>query len=234
MASVLPNAVHPWLPRFSQAITGAISLEALAFQSWAAVCVALVLVAGNLAGPQFSPVARLFRFFARPPEELEPAAPVRFAQGIALVMLTAAIVLWVLGWAAAGWVLVGVVAVVAIFSAASGICVGCELYRLLLRGRHSGDDLRGDLGLTGDGPWLVLVTAPGCARCEPVAREVATLAAPNDLVRVDLVRTPRAANTGIRSVPALLAIGKDGRLRESRAGRLDRAEIDPVLAAARP
>ncbi len=229
-----PNAVHPWLPRFSQAITGALSLEALAFESWPVVCVALALIVASLVGPLVSPVGWLFRLFARPPAELEPVAPVRFSQGMAVVMLGSAVVLWIVGLATVGWVIVGLVAAVAIFSAATGICVGCELYRLLLRGRHSGDDLRDDLGLVGEGPWLVLVTAPGCARCEPVAREVVELAAPKELIRVDLLRTPRAANTGIKSIPALLAIGRDGRLRESRAGRLDRSDIDPVLAAANP
>jgi hypothetical protein len=224
--------VHPWLPRFSQAITGALSLEALVFQSLPVVCVALALIVASLAGPQYSPVAWLFRSLAKPPEELEPVAPVRFAQLMAVTMLGVAIILWAVGARTVGWAIVGVVAAVALFSAISGICVGCELYRFVLRGRHHGDDLRGDLGLSGDGPWLVLVTAPGCTRCEPAAREVSALAAPRELVRVDLRTTPAAANTGIRSVPALLAIDRNGRLRESRAGRLGRSDIDPVLAAA--
>ena len=232
MPGIRTNAVHPWLPRFSQGITGALSLEALAFQSWPVVCIALALVLMSLVGPRYSPVAWLFRAFARPPDELEPAAPVRFAQGMAVAMLGAAVALWTLGFAAAGWVLVGLVAVVALFSAISGICVGCELYRLMLRGRHHGDDLRVDLGLVGEGPWVVLVTAPGCARCEPAWREVSKLAFAGEVVRVDLTKTPGAANTGIRSVPALLAIGSDGRLRESRTGRLDQSEMAPVLAAA--
>jgi Domain of unknown function (DUF4395) len=230
MSSVRPNAVHPWLPRFSQAITGSISLEALAFQSWPAVWVALALVALSLAGPRYSPVALLFRAFARPPDELEPAAPVRFAQGMAVALLGAAVALGISGLDAVGWVLVGLVAAVALFSAISGICVGCELYRLMLRGRHHGDDLREDLGLVGAGPWVV--TAPGCARCEPAWREVSQLDFAGEVVRVDLTKTPGAASTGIRSVPALLAIGRDGRLRESRTGRLDQSQIVPVLAAA--
>ena len=65
-------------------------------------------------------------------------------------------------------------AALALLSAIAGVCVGCEVYRLLAGPARRGaeGDVRGDLGLTGDGPWLVVLTAPGCARCEPVAREM--------------------------------------------------------------
>lgn len=219
------------LPRFAQAVTGAISLGALLFRSWPAVVVALALVALSLAGPRWSPVARVFRLIAPPPSDLEPAAPVRFAQALAFVFLGAGLACWGLGAEGAGWVLVGMVAALALFSAISGICVGCNIYRLFLRRRHSADDLRPDLGLSGPGPWLVLVTAPGCARCEPVARQVEALSPDRTLLRIDLLRTPKVAETGIKSVPALLAIGRDGSLRMSLTGGMSSTEIAPVLAA---
>lgn len=226
-----PNTVHPHLPRFAQAITGVISLEALIFQDPWAVVVALALVVVALAAPRYSPVNWLFRRIARPATELEPVAPVRFAQGMAAGGLGAALLLFAFGRATAGWIVVGVIAVVALFSAISGICVGCELYRLLLVRSGGDDDVRHGLGLHGAGPWLVVLTAPGCARCEPVARELEALAEPGSVTRVDLSRTPAAAKLPVRSVPAVITIGGDGRVRSARAGRLDRGVLEELAAA---
>lgn len=225
-----PATVHPLLPRFAQAITGVISLEALAFQDRWSVAVALALVVIALVAPRYSPVNRLFTLVARPASEVEPMAPVRFAQGMAVAGLGGALVLFAVGAVTAGWIVVGVIGVVALFSAISGICVGCEIYRLVLaRGRVDGD-VRSGLGLTGPGPWLVVLTAPGCARCEPVARQLEDLAHPQPVVRVDLSRNPQAAKLPVRSVPAVISIGGDGRVRQARAGRLDRGILEELTA----
>jgi hypothetical protein len=227
-----PATVHPLQPRFAQAITGALCLEGTVFQTEPAVVVALVLVVLNLAGPRWSPVAWVFRRIAPPARALEPSAPPRFAQAMAAVFLTVALALFAAGLSTAAWILTAAVAVVALFSAISGICVGCEVYRLLLATRRGdGGDVRRDLGLEGSGPWLVVLTAPGCARCEPVARELERAAGERPVVRVSLTEHPRAAGLPVRSVPAALAIGGDGRLREARAGRLDAADLERVLAA---
>ncbi len=224
-------AVHPLQPRFAQAITGVLCLEAILFDQPVAVAVALALVLLGLAGPRVSPVAWVFRLIARPPRELEPAAPVRFAQALAAAFLTASVALLYGGAETAGWVLAGLVAALALVSALTGLCVGCEAYRLLMGRSHGREDVRGDLGLTGDGPWLVVLTAPGCARCEPFARELESAAGGRGVVRVSLADHPRAASLPVRSVPAALAVGGDGRIRAARAGRLAPADLDGVLAA---
>ena len=225
-------AVHPMQPRFAQAITGVLCLEAIVFDQPAAVAVALGLVLLGLAGPRYSPVAWLFRLVARPPAELEPAAPVRFAQALAAVFLAASVALLYLGAETAGWVLAGLVTALALLSAISGLCVGCEVYRLLLARRSgAGADVRDDLGLRGQGPWLVVLTAPGCARCEPFAREIERAADGREVVRVSLADHPRAAALPVRSVPAALAVDGSGRVRAARAGRLAPADLDGVIAA---
>jgi hypothetical protein len=225
-------AVHPMQPRFAQAITGALCLEGIVFGQPAAVAVALALVLLGLAGPRYSPVAWAFRLVARPPRELEPAAPVRFSQALAAALLTGSVALLYGGAEVAGWILAGLVAAVALISAITGFCVGCEAYRLLLARRPGVDgDVRGDLGLTGAGPWLVVLTAPGCARCEPVAREMEAAAGGRQVVRVSLAEHPRAAALPVRSVPAALAVDAGGRVRAARAGRLARTDLDGVLAA---
>jgi Domain of unknown function (DUF4395) len=225
-------AVHPLQPRFAQAITGVLCLEAMLFDTPAAVIVALALVLLNLLVPRWSPVAWVFRRIARPPGDLEPVAPVRFAQALAAGFLVLALVLLGVGAGVAGWTLVGLVAAIALFSAISGICVGCEVYRLLLARRGgAATDVRDDLGLTGDGPWLVVLTAPGCARCEPVARELEEVAGDRRVHRVNLREHPRAGSLPVRSVPAALAVSGDGTLRAVRAGRLERPQLMEVLAA---
>ncbi|HMN99763.1 MAG TPA: DUF4395 family protein [Miltoncostaeaceae bacterium] len=225
-------AVHPLQPRFAQAITGALALEAAIFDQAAVLAVALALVLLSLLGPRWSPVAWLFRRIAPPARDLEPAAPVRFSQALAAVFLAVALALVLGGQDLLGWIVAGLVAAVALISAVTGVCVGCEAYRLLLARRGGGEgDLRADLGLPGSGPWLVVLTAPGCARCEPVAREVERAAAGRQVVRVNLAEHPRAAALPVRSVPAALAIGADGRLRSARAGRLGGPEIAEVVAA---
>jgi len=226
--------VHPLQPRFAQAITGALCLEAVLFRTWPVVAVALGLVLAGLLVPRLSPVNMLFRLIAPAPGALEPVAPVRFAQGMAGVMLGAAFALLLTGFDVAGWTLVTLVAVVALFSAITGICVGCELYRILLSTRRASDDadLRGMLGLGGSGPWLVVLTAPGCGRCEPVARELERTAEGREVVRVNLAERPAAAALPVRSVPAALAVGADGRLLTARAGRLGADDLAAVISAA--
>jgi len=226
-----PSAVHPLQPRFAQAITGALCLEGLVFDQPPAVWVALALVLLSLAGPRWSPVAWVFRLIARPPASLEPAAPVRFSQSIAAAALALATVLLAAGAGTAGWIVAGLVAAMALFSAVTGICVGCEAYRLLFLRRPGSPDVRGDLGLEGEGPWLVVLTAPGCARCEPVASRLERAAGGRPVVRVNLAERPRAGALPVRSVPAALAVGPDGAVRRALAGRLEDEDLEAVLAA---
>ncbi|MFN8109939.1 MAG: DUF4395 domain-containing protein [Thermoleophilia bacterium] len=227
-----PPTVHPLAPRFAQGITAALCIEALAFHTPGAVVAAFVLVAVALFAPRFSPVGWVFRRVAPPPRELEPAAPTRFSQLLAVVFLGLASVALFTGLTLVGWILTGMVACLALLSATTGLCVGCEIYRLALARRtdHGEDPASTSMGLDGEGPWLVMLTAPGCARCEPAARELEAVAG-RPVRRVDLSRTLSAAKLPVRSVPRRPG-GADGRLHAVRAGRLDyRAVLAEVAAA---
>ncbi len=220
-----PAVVHPHLPRFAQGVTGLLAGTAVVLRSpWTALA-ALLLVLLALIVPRWSPVGILFRAVASPASSLEPVAPVRFAQVLAAAFLTIGLVLVGAGAHLAGWVVVGLVAAMALFSAITGICVGCEIYRLALRRRSVDGDVRGLIGLTGSGPWMVVLTAPGCARCGPVARQVESTAPDGAVVRVDLSRTPSAARLPVASVPAILAVDPDGRVASTATGELSAAEI---------
>ena len=63
------------------------------------------------------------------------------------------------------------------------------------------------------------------------ARDLTVNLGGREVLRVSLADHPRAATLPVRSVPAALAIGADGRLRGARAGRLGRPEIAEVVAA---
>ena len=117
-----PTAVHPHLPRLSQGITGVLCLEALVFQDRVVVAVALALVVIARFAPRWSPVHWFFRRIARPATQLEPIAPVRFSQTLAVGFLAVAVILFVAGAAALGWVVVGLVATLALLSATTGLC----------------------------------------------------------------------------------------------------------------
>jgi hypothetical protein len=130
--------IDPRGPRFAAALTSAVLVVVLVVGSvspvvagWLALAQALVF-AITAADPRRGPYGLLYRgVVARrlpPPSELEPAAPVRFAQlvGLGFSLLAAAGFLGgvpVLGLAAAGMALAA-----AFINAAFGLCLGCEVY----------------------------------------------------------------------------------------------------------
>jgi hypothetical protein len=66
---------------------------------------------------------------------IEDARPPRFANTIGAVVLGSASLAHAVGLPALGWALGLLVAALALFSATTGFCVGCEAYKLLARFR---------------------------------------------------------------------------------------------------
>ncbi|MDT5047819.1 MAG: hypothetical protein QOJ56_1902 [Mycobacterium sp.] len=98
---------------------------------------AVVFAVGAVAGPRRHPYGIVFANVVAPRlgpvREREPVAPLKFAQLVGLVFA----VVGVAGFAA-GASLVGVIAtaaalVAAFLNAAFGICLGCQLYPLVVR-----------------------------------------------------------------------------------------------------
>lgn len=108
-------------------------------QPWVAPVFALVLLFGAAFGPKYGPFLRLYAELIKPrlspPAELEDPRPPRFAAAVGVVFLTAATLAFIGGAAPVGWALALVVAALAGLSAATGICVGCEIYLLVARRR---------------------------------------------------------------------------------------------------
>ena len=226
-----PAAVHPWAPRFAQAITGMLCLEAIIFQTQAVVVVAAVFIALALIGPRWSPVAYLLALLPLRPAELEPSRPVRFAQLMAISMLIVAIALLYAGATTAGWIITGLVAVVALFSAISGICIGCIAWKQLVRRGGSAHDLKKAFDLEGRGPWLLVVTAPNCPRCGPAKRAIEDAAGSRQVVSVDLSEHPEAGALPIWSVPAGIIITASGDVGMVKTGRIGAPEAAELVGA---
>ncbi|MEC3913562.1 DUF4395 domain-containing protein [Nocardia sp. CDC160] len=145
--SPLPNGqVDVRGPRFAAWITTAVLALVLIVAVFsvpaATVLLALQAIVFGLSaayGPRHSPYGRIYAAAVAPrigaPTELEPVAPLRFAQLVGLVFA----VLGVLGFAAGstvvGAIFTGFALFAAFLNAAFGICLGCKIYPLVARFR---------------------------------------------------------------------------------------------------
>jgi hypothetical protein len=158
---VSPPATRPGMvdrrqPRLGQAITGVALLLGFVLDAVAVIpVVGLLLGAAAILGPRFNPYAALFRALRGaglfgPPRELEEAGPPRFANAVGFAVLSGATLALALGATALAWGLAVAVSSLALLSAVTGLCVGCELYvigrRVASRGRAPGRILRQDVG----------------------------------------------------------------------------------------
>jgi hypothetical protein len=124
-------------PRFGAAVTTLVLATALVLQGPLGVALVTlqwtVFAVSTVFGLAWSPYGNLFRWVKRradlgPPPATEPEGPPRFAQACGLGVATVALVLFAVGAATAGWIAVGAVLALSTLLAATGICVGCELY----------------------------------------------------------------------------------------------------------
>ncbi|MBI2705121.1 MAG: DUF4395 domain-containing protein [Actinobacteria bacterium] len=130
---MIPTPIDPRGPRFNQAVLTAGLALGFAFQWWyVAPIFAAVLLLGAAFGPQYGPFLRLYASAIKPrlspPRELEDPRPPRFAAAVGVVFLGGATLAFLAGATILGWVLALIVAVLAALAAATGICVGCEIY----------------------------------------------------------------------------------------------------------
>lgn len=138
-------------PRFAAWITTGVLALVLIVATFSVPAATVLLAAqavvfglGAAYGPGRSPYGRVFRALVAPrispPSELEPVAPLRFAQLVGLAFA----VLGVLGFAAgsliAGAIFTGFALFAAFLNAAFGICLGCKIYPLVARFRTPTSD----------------------------------------------------------------------------------------------
>jgi hypothetical protein len=124
--------LDPRGPRFAAAVTTVVLVAVLLTGSgWLALAQAAVF-AITAARPRLGPYGVVFRAFVAqrlgPPTELEPAAPVRFAQFVGLVFALTAAVGYLGGVPALGMAAAAIALAAAFLNAAFGLCLGCEAY----------------------------------------------------------------------------------------------------------
>jgi len=127
-------------PRFAAWLTGAVLVVALLTGSGVLVAVqAAVFAVGALAGLRYAPYGVLFRVLVAPRlgpvREREPEAPARFAQLVGLVFAVVGAAGYLSGAPLVGAVATGLALVAALLNAATGLCLGCELYLTVRRAR---------------------------------------------------------------------------------------------------
>ena len=125
-------------PRFAAALTSVVLAVALLTGSGRLVAAqALVFAVGVLVGLRSAPYGLLFRTLVAPRlgpvREREPEAPPRFAQLVGLLFTVVGAAGYLLGVPLVGAVATGLALVAALLNAATGFCLGCELYLSLRR-----------------------------------------------------------------------------------------------------
>src|SRR6266536_950748 len=124
--------LDPRGPRFAAGVTTVVLALALIFSSgWLTLAQALVF-AVSAWSPRFSPYGLVYRLLLAPrlprPTELEPAAPVRFAQLVGFVFTAVATAGYLTGLSVLGLVFTAFALIAAFLNAAFGLCLGCEVY----------------------------------------------------------------------------------------------------------
>ena len=129
-------------PRFSAALTFVVLATAFLLRStWLLAFQVVVFAVAALAGLRWSPYGNIFRFLKRrlnwgPPPATEPEAGPRFSQLMGLLFSAGGLVAILAGAPTLGWALVRVVIGLSGLLAATGLCVGCEVYALGARLRR--------------------------------------------------------------------------------------------------
>jgi hypothetical protein len=227
--TTITRAAHPYLdtdvidqraPRFNQVTVGVLSLTAVVTGWWGLLALlALQLVLGLTRGRRWC-LPCVFYFQVVQPRlgegPIEDARPPRFANIVGAVFLTAATLAHVFGFSLLGNVLGGIVAALALLAAATGLCVGCEIYKLgaRFRGVRPGQvhafDLA-ELGAPAGDEVLVEFTHPLCSDCREVDARLRQDGRP--LLTIDVSEQPDIAwRYHIAVVPTAYAVSADGRM----------------------
>jgi hypothetical protein len=229
-----PRTAHPYAdtdvidaraPRFNQATIGVVSAVALLTGWWWLLALlALQLVLGLRFGRRYC-LPCVFYFEVVQPRigegPVEDARPPRFANVVGAAFLSAATLAYLAGLAAVGAVLGGIVAVLALLAATTGLCVGCEVYKLLARvrgvrpGRVAALDLA-ELGAGAVDETVVQFTHPLCSDCRDLEERLRDGTRP--LVTVDVSRRPELARRyHVAVVPTAFSVAADGTVLERLA-----------------
>lgn len=234
-----PRRAHPYrdtdvidarAPRFNQATVGAVSLVAVLTGAWPLLALlALQLGVGLRFGRRYCLACVAYFELVQPrfgEGPIEDSRPPKFANQVGLVVLSAATLAHLAGMTTFGNALGLLVAGLALLAATTGICAGCEIYRLRarLQGIRRREFDRMELAELGElpaggvlGELIVAFSHPLCTDCRTVIGELAAGSAP--WVSVDVRDRPDLARKyGIALVPTVIRVAPDGRVLPAAAG----------------
>ena len=212
-------------PRFLQGTVGVGAVAALVTGWWWLYgLLALQLLVGLVLGRRWClPCVAYFRFVQPRLGEgrVEDARPPRFANKVGATVLGAAFAAALAGLTGVATALGLLVAALALLAATTGLCVGCELYKLAARlrgirpGRVGAFDLA-EVGADPGRPVVVQFTHPLCSDCRGLERRLAGQDPP--LHVVDVSRRPDLARRyHVAVVPAAFRVAGDGTVLERLA-----------------
>jgi hypothetical protein len=138
MSSAVSREIDVRGPRFAAWVTAAVlAVALLTGNGWLVAVQALVFAVGAFAGLRYAPYGVLFRLLVAPRlgpvREREPEAPPRFAQLVGFGFAVVGAAGFLLGAPVVGAVATGLALVAALLNAATGFCLGCELYLIARR-----------------------------------------------------------------------------------------------------
>lgn len=133
-----PDPVNEKAARTVAAGVVVLSAAAIAAQEpWLLVVLAAGFWARVLTGPTLSPLGRLATTVVAPAlgkPKLVPGPPKRFAQAVGALFSTTAVLLWFgAGARVPALAVTGALAGAALLEAALGLCLGCAIFRALIR-----------------------------------------------------------------------------------------------------
>lgn len=121
-------------PRVNQTVVGVVALVAVLTGWWPLLALlALQLALGLTLGRRWCLVCVLYYEVLQPrfgEGPLEDSRPPRFANLVGLVFLSSASLAYLVGWTTLGALLGGIVAALALLAATTGLCAGCNAYKL--------------------------------------------------------------------------------------------------------
>jgi hypothetical protein len=213
-------------PRFNQATIGVLALVAVLAGWWPILgLLALQLAVGLTFGRRYClPCVAYFELVQPRIGEgpVEDSPPLRFANLVGTVVFGSATLAYAFGLTTLGAALGLLVAGLALLAAATGLCAGCEAYRLGARLRgvrsHRLDRVElADLGVPPNGELVVQFTHPLCSDCTTLERRFR--AEGRKLVLVDVSERPELAyKYGVALVPTAVAVSSNGEVLARLAG----------------
>jgi hypothetical protein len=125
-------------PRFAAWVTTVVlAVVLLTGSGWLLAVQAVVFAVGAFAGLRSAPYGVLFRVLVAPRlgpvREREPEAPPRFAQFVGFGFAVVGTLGYLLSAPRLGAIATGLALVAALLNAATGFCLGCEMYLLIRR-----------------------------------------------------------------------------------------------------